>query len=122
MRCWSLFALALALAACSQCQPVPTPTEPDAAPGHEPTRRELCAELCVLLNTHQCDKFGVCAEFDETSGECARFEATVAACADDCTEHPGAYPKDLTCPSTFVVTGDGADERWCSSLEDVCPP
>lgn len=120
MRGLTCLVFALALAACSRCQPIPAPAEPDSGPGPDPTRRELCGELCVLLESHGCDKFGVCLKFDE-AGECSRFEQTVSACADDCTEHPGAYPKDLTCPSTFVVTGDGADERWCSSLEDVCP-
>ena len=102
------------------CQPTPEPTRPDVPPA-EPTRRELCAELCVLLEGHACDKFGICAEFDEASGECTRFEDTLAACADDCVANPGAYPADLKCASTFMVTGENADARWCASWEAVCP-
>ena len=84
MRFLVVFALAAAT-----CEPTPAPP---------PEPEDHCPESCRQLQELGCKRGsdGVCAEFDDETGECAATKTCVEACHDD----PHAYPRGAVeaCP------------------------
>jgi len=110
-----LSSLALALLGAT-CDPQVPPTDPNPPP-EEPTRLELCTQVCERYDIWGCAKADVCEEFSDAIGEDGSLIClTKRPCPEDCVENPRAWPASLECALELV-----GGPMTCGEIEAACP-
>lgn len=116
--CLCALALSLLAATCEPQVPPTDPTPPDAEPPDEPTRQELCVQVCERYERWGCEKADVCAEFSDVIGDDGSLTCLAKRpCPQDCVQNPGAWPESLRCVLELGTAGPVS----CKDIEAACP-